>query len=116
MLRPGTVPEDGIINPTADSNNYAGIRAGNLPLYNAIVQKLIWSYVEPEYLQFLEHPILRETVRSLMGWDKEVLLKRTMLRHNIPGGLNTDLHYDKLFLRNGARWGLGSYGKQICYY
>lgn len=35
-----------------------------------------------------------------MGWDEEVLLQRTMLRHNVPGGESTAVHYDKLFLRN----------------
>ena len=53
------------------------------------------------YLKFLEHSDLRGFVRDIMGWDKEVLLKRTMLRHNIPGGRSTGVHYDKLFLRHG---------------
>lgn len=39
-----------------------------------------------------------------MGWEKEILLRRTMLRHNIPGGLSTGVHYDKLFLRDGGAY------------
>jgi phytanoyl-CoA hydroxylase len=36
-----------------------------------------------------------------MGWKKEVLVKRSMLRHNVPGGLSTGIHYDRIFLRYG---------------
>lgn len=59
------------------------------------------SHTWPEYIRFLENADLRGFVRRIMGWDHEVLLKRTMLRHNVPGGLSTGVHYDKLFLRGG---------------
>ena len=59
------------------------------------------AHTRPAYMAFLEHTDLRSFIRELMGWDKEVLLRRTMLRHNIPGGLSTAVHYDKLFLRDG---------------
>lgn len=36
-----------------------------------------------------------------MGWEKEVLVKRALLRHNCPGSLSTGIHYDQLFLRGG---------------
>lgn len=36
-----------------------------------------------------------------MGWNRDVLLKRTLLRHNVPGGLSTGIHYDRIFLRYG---------------
>ena len=36
-----------------------------------------------------------------MGWEEEILLTRTMIRHNAPGALSTGVHYDKLFLRKG---------------
>ena len=65
---------------------------------------MIQSHVQPDYLRFLEHPDLRQRVRDLMGWDKEILLQRTMLRHNCPGGLSTGIHYDKLFLRDGGSY------------
>lgn len=40
-------------------------------------------------------------VRDIMDWKKELLLRRTMLRHNPPGGVSTGIHYDKLFMRDG---------------
>jgi phytanoyl-CoA hydroxylase len=36
-----------------------------------------------------------------MGWKNDVLVKRTMVRHNVPGGLSTGIHYDRIFLRYG---------------
>ncbi|KAK3621005.1 hypothetical protein LTR56_023048 [Elasticomyces elasticus] len=37
-----------------------------------------------------------------MGWDKDVILKRALLRHNVPNGLSTSCHYDRIFLRAGG--------------
>ena len=95
---------DGIYNDSEDPRQHAGIGAGDLPPDEMEVQKMIQTHVEPQYLRFLEHPSLRQMVRDLMGWKKEVLLRRTMLRHNIPGGLSTGVHYDKLFLRDGGAY------------
>ena len=36
-----------------------------------------------------------------MCWEKEILVKRALLRHNCPGSLSTGIHYDQLFLRAG---------------
>ena len=36
-----------------------------------------------------------------MGWKNDVLVKRSILRHNVPGGLSTGIHYDRIFLRAG---------------
>lgn len=36
-----------------------------------------------------------------MGWKEHRILDRTMLRHNVPLGKGTGIHYDKLFLRGG---------------
>ena len=104
MLQPGSSPEDGIFNSSEDPSKHAGIGAGLLPPANSQVQTMVASHTTPDYLQFLEHPALRQIVRDLMGWKKEILLRRTMLRHNIPGGLSTGVHYDKLFLRNGGAY------------
>lgn len=30
------------------------------------------------------------------------MVKRGMLRHNVPGGISTGIHYDKIFLRAGG--------------
>ncbi|MCJ1269378.1 hypothetical protein MMC22_009270 [Lobaria immixta] len=104
ILQPGTLPEDGIFNSAHNPHDHRGIGAGLLPPEEFQIQTLISSHVRPEYLKFLEHPNLRQMVRDLMGWKKETLLRRTMLRHNIPGGLSTGIHYDKLFLRDGGAY------------
>ncbi|KAI4158682.1 MAG: hypothetical protein LQ342_007203 [Letrouitia transgressa] len=101
ILEPGTDPELGIFNSSQSPHDYGGIGAGELPPTDEQVRILTESHVLPQYLEFLQHPSLRQTVRDLTGWDQEILLKRTMLRHNVPGGLSTGVHYDKLFLRGG---------------
>ena len=65
------------------------------------VNKLVEVHKHPFYLAFLKHPQLRQFVREFMGWKNDVLVKRTMLRHNVPSGLSTGVHYDRLFLRAG---------------
>ena len=65
------------------------------------VKTMVESHVTPHYLHFLEHRDLRQFIRTIMGWDEEILLQRTLLRHNVPGGLCTGIHYNKLFLRDG---------------
>lgn len=62
---------------------------------------MIDAHTQPEYLKMLEIPEFREFVRGIMGWEKEILLTRTMIRHNAPGALSTPVHYDKIFLRKG---------------
>ena len=109
MLAPNTTAEEGIFNPTANPEDYLGIGAGRLPDGEDKVKQLVDSHHEPNYVQFLEHPALRQQIRDLMGWKKEVLLKRTLLRHNNPGSLSTGVHYDKIFLRNGGAYCLTSW-------
>jgi phytanoyl-CoA hydroxylase len=101
ITKPGTDPVDGIFNDTEDALQHGGIGAGELPPTDLQVKLMIDSHRRPEYLGFLEHTDLRNFVRGIMGWEKEVLLQRTMLRHNAPGALSTAVHYDKLFLRGG---------------
>ncbi|OBT51460.1 hypothetical protein VE04_07976, partial [Pseudogymnoascus sp. 24MN13] len=76
-------------------------RAGDLPLSEKEVETLISSHHLDNYLHFLDNPALRQMVRDIMDWKKELLLRRTMLRHNPPGGVSTGIHYDKLFMRDG---------------
>ena len=104
LLEPQTSPVDGIFNSCKDPLHHGGIGAGDLPLSEFEVEKLITSHRLEEYLRFLEHNDLRQMVRAIMGWKEEILLQRTMLRHNIPGGLSTGIHYDKLFLRDGGAY------------
>ena len=100
MLKPGTSPADGIYNSADDPAMHSGI-GGGVVTKNDELQRLIDAHVQQPYLDFVAHPRLRAMIRDLMQWDEEVILKRTMLRHNIPGGQSTGVHYDKLFLRGG---------------
>ena len=101
LIKPGTDPVDGIYNDEEERDNHRGIGAGDLPDSEVALEKLIESHATPEYLSFLQSPELRSYVRDIMEWKDETLLTRTMLRHNLPGGVSTGVHYDKLFLRGG---------------
>ncbi len=104
ILKPGSDPEDGVFNSSADPLAHGGIGAGELSPTDLQVKLMIDSHKRPEYLRFLEHVDLRSFVRDIMGWDQDVLLQRTMLRHNVPGALSTAVHYDKIFLRDGEAY------------
>ena len=101
ILKPDTSPRDGIFNPSEDPLQHQGL-GGSLPEEQAKVDRLVAAHLTPEYLAFVAHPSLRTFVRKLMGWQNEVLVKRSMLRHNAPGSRSTGIHYDQLFLRHGA--------------
>lgn len=101
ILKPGTTPREGIFNPDADPVAHHGNGGTDLPEDVEKVNKLISAHTHPLYLAFLEHPKLRQFVREFMGWEKDVLIKRTLLRHNVPNGFSTGIHYDKIFLRAG---------------
>jgi phytanoyl-CoA hydroxylase len=66
------------------------------------IRTLVKAHTAPKYLELLNHPTLRDMIRKFMGWDQEILLKRNLLRHSIPGAGSTGIHYDKLFLRVGS--------------
>lgn len=99
LLKAGTYPKDGIYNNLDDASLHRGIGGGNPQ--GEDMKRLVAAHVTPQYLSFVAHSNLRKMVRNIMGWDEEVLLQRTMLRHNVPGGDSTGVHYDKLFLRGG---------------
>ncbi|KAG8416816.1 hypothetical protein J3459_013604 [Metarhizium acridum] len=101
ILEPGTSAEAGIFNSNQSPQAHGGIGAGELPPTDLQVTTMTDAHKAPEYLNFVAHTDLRSFIRNLMGWDNEVLLQRTMLRHNVPGALSTAVHYDKLFLRGG---------------
>lgn len=101
LLEPGTSPQEGIFNSSENPLHHGGIGAGDLPLSEKEVERLISSHHLDNYLRFLDNPALRQKVRDIMDWKKELLLRRTMLRHNPPGGVSTGIHYDKLFMRDG---------------
>lgn len=101
ILKPGTTPRDGIFNPGEDPLLHAGIGASDLPEEQEKVTKLTEAHASAFYQQFLAHPDFRGFIREFMGWERETMVLRNMLRHNCPGGLSTGIHYDKLFLRGG---------------
>ncbi|KAM0714314.1 hypothetical protein Q7P37_010101 [Cladosporium fusiforme] len=101
ILKPGTSPRDGIFDEREDPVAHNGVGGRDLPEAIERVNKLAEAHTQPFYLAFLEHPKLRQFVRDFMEWKNDVLVKRTMLRHNVPHGLSTGVHYDRLFLRAG---------------
>jgi len=100
LLKDGAPLVDGIYNSGDEPSLHAGIGAGD-PSQQDELRRLTEAHKTEDYLNFVDHPALRKMVRDLMRWDEEVLLRRTMLRHNVPGGEGTGVHYDKLFLRGG---------------
>ncbi|KAL9109137.1 MAG: hypothetical protein Q9227_006228 [Pyrenula ochraceoflavens] len=100
MLKPGTDFVDGIYNDIDNPEEHSGI-GGSEPEGGKDLQTLIEAHSKEDYRTFVAHPSLRKIVRDLRGWDSEILLDRTLLRHNVPHGRSTGVHYDKLFLRGG---------------
>ncbi|KAI9821328.1 MAG: hypothetical protein M1827_004064 [Pycnora praestabilis] len=101
ILKPGTHPRDGIFNDTADPFLHNGVGGTNLPEEMEQQRLLTAAHVTPEYLNFLESPHLRQFIRDFMSWKRETIVTRTLLRHNVPHGLSTGIHYDRIFLRAG---------------
>ncbi|CAL5866347.1 uncharacterized protein PFLUO_LOCUS555 [Penicillium psychrofluorescens] len=101
LLEPGTSPRDGIFNKSSRPDAHKGIGGEGLPADAAEEKILIDAHKEPEYRAFIEHPALTKFIREFMGWKEHRLLDRSMLRHNVPFGKGTGIHYDKLFLRAG---------------
>ncbi|KPI45275.1 uncharacterized protein AB675_2571 [Cyphellophora attinorum] len=87
LLDPSQPASLGIFNPSASPSSHAGIGSGSNPAADAELQILINAHTTPQYRD---------------GPQSRVLgLGRDMLRHNVPGGKSTGVHYDKLFLRGG---------------
>ena len=94
--------EEGIFKTSNDPLKFTGI-GGDLDENQKLwKRKIRESHTMPMYLKFVEHEELRKAVRLLMDWKEEILLERTMIRSNVPGGLSTATHYDKLYLRQGS--------------
>lgn len=106
LLKPDAPYVDGIYNSEDDAALHRGIGGGDPE--GKDLGRLIEAHKTPRYQHFVHHPKLRKMVRDLMGWDEEIMLQRSMLRHNVPSspgekakGQATGVHYDKLFLRGG---------------
>ena len=101
MLAPDSAAEQGIFNSNEEPRKFTGIGGDVSKEYKEFREIMKGCHILPTYLSLIKEERLRQTVRDLMNWNKEVLLERTMLRHNVPNGSSTGLHYDKLFLREG---------------
>jgi phytanoyl-CoA hydroxylase len=101
ILQPGTSPREGIFNTSQDPALHNGVGGSSLPSEQIKVDRLVSAHVMPNYRSFLAHPVLHKFVQDFMAWAKPVLVTRTMLRHNVPGGISTGIHYDRIFLRAG---------------
>lgn len=100
LLAAGTAAVDGIYNSNDDVSLHRGVGGGN-PAGDEELRRLTVAHTTAEYDQFVNHSNLRCMVRNIMGWKHEIMLQRTLLRHSVPGGDSTGVHYDKLFLRAG---------------
>lgn len=99
LLSPDTGPREGIFNSRLDPTAHQGL--GATP-QDSVMQNLDEIHASKEYQNFLHHPDLRDWVRRLTGWQREAVLKRGLLRHNVPGSkCPSGIHYDQLFLRAG---------------
>ncbi|PYH90168.1 hypothetical protein BO71DRAFT_452963 [Aspergillus ellipticus CBS 707.79] len=101
LLAPGTSPRDSIFNASSSPDLHKGIGGQGLPTDPTEAKILIDAHSDPQYRAFVEHPALTTFIRNLMNWEEHIILDRTMLRHNVPHGMGTGIHYDKLFLRGG---------------
>ncbi|KAJ5132633.1 hypothetical protein N7448_006791 [Penicillium atrosanguineum] len=101
LLEPGSSPRDGIFNSTSHPDAHKGIGGAGLPTDPVERRILVDAHSKPNYRDFVEHPALTGFIREFMDWKEHRILDRTMLRHNVPFGLGTGIHYDKLFLRGG---------------
>ena len=95
ILAPGTSPRDGIFDSTQDPLSHSGVGGSDLPEDVEKVRRLTEAHASEFYQTFLAHPDFRKFVREFMGWERELMITRNMLRHNVPGGLSTGLHYGK---------------------
>jgi phytanoyl-CoA hydroxylase len=101
VLEPGTSSRNGIFDRAVTDNlKHQSVGATPDDTAKQVFDKI---HSDPVYRQFLEHKDLRDWVRRLTGWNEEVLLKRALLRHNVPASSKapSGIHYDQLFLRAG---------------
>jgi len=93
LLKEGTSMRDGIHDPNL-------LRAFSVE----VNQKATNAHQMPKYLRFLEEQdhLLRSYICDLKGWRNALRLNSTSLTHSLPGGPNTGVHYDRIFLRAGG--------------
>lgn len=106
ILAKGTNPRDGIFSGQ-DWRQF--LLPGALRVFNGLsdegvyVEKVFKAHVADFYQEFKSNVVepLEEFVGKLRNFQDPMLLKRTLLRCNVPGGETTPVHYDQIFLRAG---------------
>lgn len=106
ILKQGTNPRDGIFSGE-DWRQFllpGAIRVANgLKDEGVFVEKTLKAHVAHFYSEFksdIAEP-LESFVGKLAQFQDPMLLKRTLLRCNVPGGETTPVHYDQIYLRAG---------------
>ncbi len=114
VLKPGTMPVDGIFDSSRDKLDFPGIGAGSADsngrptgphpeVAQLFVDLALKAHSEDWYKEdFCKHPALRNYIAKLTGWGENTLgIRRTLLRNNTPGNKAIGVHYDQIFLRHG---------------
>jgi phytanoyl-CoA hydroxylase len=102
LLKKGTSPRDGIY---CGANWRMWIGPGKLRRKfghvqdTAYTRKMVAAHSASWYREFCDHPDMKDFIERFSSWSSASLLKRSLLRPNIPGGEITQVHYDQIFLR-----------------
>ncbi|CUA71867.1 hypothetical protein RSOLAG22IIIB_04813 [Rhizoctonia solani] len=104
VIKEGTDPVDGIYCG-ADPEQFLPPRNGRECENTDQAEQFIKRNIEAHHSKWLEeittHPVLFKFVKDFTNWPSIKLLKRQMLRANVPGAETTAVHYDHIFLRYG---------------
>lgn len=111
VLEKSTEPVEGIFNPLKSSEEFPGIGSGAAEKNGRpggskaaqFVDLAINAHYRDWYAEdFCRHPALISFIARFTGWDSNTLvLRRSLLRNNIPGTKPIGVHYDQIFLRHG---------------
>jgi phytanoyl-CoA hydroxylase len=89
LLKEGTSPRDGIycgadwrmwIGPGKLRRKFGQVQD------TAYTRKMVAAHSASSYREFCDHPDMKDFIERFSGWSNASLLKRSLLRPNIPGG------------------------------
>ena len=105
ILAPKTEPVSGIFNISKPASHFPGIGAGGGEEKQAegFVNLALEAHSQEWYTEDLcHHPALLGFMAEFTGWrENSLVLRRTLLRNNIPGTQAIGVHYDQIYLRHG---------------
>ena len=111
VLKEGTKPVQGIFNDQKSPDDFPGVGSGVAGMNGRpggetaadFVDLAIQAHYQDWYAEeFCKHPALKDFVARFTGWmENTLLLKRSLLRNNIPRTTPIGVHYDQIFLRYG---------------